>query len=197
MNYVGTFVLPVLAALAGAVAAPAQSATTNNISVGGTAATISCEGCFGIVGGPGAGTLSETEASFYSTANGNPSSKFSVLQGLIASPSAIGDLLLTAPTQPAANQGTGGVDDATFSVGEGFFAIKLGGGNSQYAFFYASLAGLTNVSFDKNGYSSGGLSHTAQFGGELDLPPSVPLPATAPLLLGALALAAAVRRRPA
>lgn len=219
----------VSAALFGvAVFAAAPAAALNTIDIiGADGAQLTCDFCQGIVGtqnpdgsvatvtppyfdpaapvAPGGGDQAGS-ATLFTLPSSGVGTEFAFLVDLIAASPTISVDPLDPIAEPSDNiDFAGSFEEGSFSVGAGFFLLKVGGGGgpaggSDMAFFYTPFA--AEVEYSLNGASGVGASHYAEFGGTTNgsglVEGEVPLPAALPLMgagLAALGLVARRRRR--
>ncbi|MEZ5920138.1 MAG: hypothetical protein R3C60_02180 [Parvularculaceae bacterium] len=162
-----------------AFTASATSASANVITIGGTAATITCmPDCQAIVGGsitdqngPGLtgtpGSLSSMAANLYSFSPSNDVEEALALNALGGTNFSSG-----------AQTNTGSANNFSFSSAATWVALKIG--NLHFVVFNPT-SGSISYSYAKNGAKAGGLSHYTEFG------QVVPVPASIWLMVSALA----------
>jgi len=165
---------------------PTAADAVTTVSITGSTITVECDGsvdpaCAGFTGGgaPGfptsAGTLGNT-ADLYDI---NPSNAATEAQALDILIDGLDDDDFVTGTQTNA----GGVDTLSFFSDAAYIAFKIGGGTLAGDYFFLALttAGLVEITYYKNGQTSGGFSHYTEFGVI-----QIPLPAALPMFLLAL-----------
>ena len=174
-----------------AFAASATSASANVITIGGTAATITCTpDCQAIVGGsitdqngPGRltgapGSLSSMTANIYSFSPSNDVEEALALNALAGTSYTSG-----------AQTNTGSANSFSFASAATRVALKIG---NLHLFVFNPTSGSISYSYATNGAKAGGLSHYTEFGQDVPVPASIWLMASA---LAGLGFSASFGRR--